>query len=141
LCIDVLKAQRDAARAENEAIPQRIARDMAGILEDAAAEHRMLQRISGALVDAKDVPVEPYDEAVRELVRQRDEARAKLAEYERKSLPHDARITIAKLDEAVALLHDAVPLVGAVSTTSALHMLALIDAFLAGQAEETKPQT
>jgi hypothetical protein len=46
----------------------------------AAAEHVTLQRISGILCDAGDVVVEPYPEAVAEVVRQRDEARALLRE-------------------------------------------------------------
>ena len=46
----------------------------------AAAEHVTLQRISGILCDAGDVVVEPYPEAVAEVVRQRDKARALLRE-------------------------------------------------------------
>ncbi len=37
--------------------------------------HIQLMRVSGALCDAGDVPVEPYDQAVRLLTKQRDEAR------------------------------------------------------------------
>ena len=43
---------------------------------DYAADHAQLMAISGALCDAGDVVVEPYADAVRELVRQRDEAKA-----------------------------------------------------------------
>jgi len=51
--------------------------------ESMRADHIALMRISGALVDAGDVPVEPYDEAVRMLTKQRNEAREQRDEYRR----------------------------------------------------------
>lgn len=41
-------------------------------LSDADSEHVMLMRVSGALVDAATVQVEPYDEAIRALTKERD---------------------------------------------------------------------
>jgi chromosome segregation ATPase len=51
--------------------------------DELRADHVMLMRVSGALCDAGDVVVEPYDEAVRELVRQRDDLREKASDLKR----------------------------------------------------------
>jgi hypothetical protein len=155
-CRDALKIQRDAARGERDEAVKR-----GGVLDLLLYEnHAMLALISGALCDAKDVPVEPYDEAVRELVRQRDEARRKLAnaeadmqEMSRECAAHVEQMggldelarkmstlsdkigesQAAKLAEAVALLRKV--------RAGSFGYLDRIDAFLAGQAEGTKPQT
>lgn len=49
-------------------------------LSDLRRDHVSLMRVSGALCDAGDVPVEPYDKSVRMLTKQRNEAREKLTE-------------------------------------------------------------
>ena len=48
--------------------------------KDAASAHVQLNRVSGALVDAATVVVEPYDEAIRELTRQRGRIEEKTVE-------------------------------------------------------------
>lgn len=70
-------------------------------------EHVALMRISGILCDAGDVVVEPYPEAVAELVRQRDVARAELAaargENERLQRTSEKHEATAATHEAVLL--------------------------------------
>ena len=68
--LEKARAQLQAISAErDDAI-----RAYRSLRESSDAEHRQLMAISGALVDAGTVVVEPYADAVRELTRQRDEA-------------------------------------------------------------------
>jgi len=65
-------------------------------------DHAMLMLVSGALVDAGDVPVEPYHEAIRALTKQRDDARRALAEANAHQA--DATTCILGLNDAIAKL-------------------------------------
>ena len=73
---------------------------------DAEANRILLSRVSGALVDAGAVEVEPYDQAIRELTSERDEAmagwRAATAAWD--SDAQDSRVERGRLAARVAEL-------------------------------------
>ena len=73
---------------------------------DAEVNRILLSRVSGALVDAGAVEVEPYDQAIRELTSERDEAmagwRAATAAWD--SDAQDSRVERGRLAARVAEL-------------------------------------
>jgi len=78
---------------------------------ETAEEHRQLMSVSGALCDAATVPVEPYEDGVRLLTKQRDDA-VKLAEarlaFLRRYGQHADRCTYALKGTCSCGLHEAI---------------------------------